>query len=82
MRCKLLVTGNYQQLTGATQMLKSSQVRAELRIGRDKLRELIQAGELEAIRTGDAPNSPYRITEESLDAYKERHRVEPVAAVG
>jgi excisionase family DNA binding protein len=62
-------------------MLKSAQVRADLRIGRDKLRELIQAGELEAIRTGDAPNSPYRITEESLAAYKDRHAVTPTAAV-
>lgn len=61
-------------------MLKSAQVRAELGIGRDKLRELIHTGELDAIRTGDAPNSPYRITEESFAAYKERHRVVPAAA--
>lgn len=61
-------------------MLTSAQVRAELRIGRDKLRELIQGGEFEgAIRTGDAPNSPYRIPEESLAAYKERHKVASVA---
>ena len=60
-------------------MLKSAQVRAELGIGRDKLRELILAGELEAIRTGDAPNSPYRISEESLADYKRRHTVVPVA---
>lgn len=62
-------------------MLTSAQVRAELRIGRDKLRELIQGGELEAIQTGDAPNSPYRITEESLAAYLERRKVVPAAAV-
>jgi excisionase family DNA binding protein len=62
-------------------MLTSAQVRAELRIGRDKLRELIQAGELEAIRTGDAHSSPYRIPEESVAAYKERHKVVP-AGVG
>ncbi len=61
-------------------MLTSAQVRAELRIGRDKLRELIQGGELEAIQTGDKPNSPYRFTEESLAAYLERRKVVPVAA--
>lgn len=58
-------------------MLTSAQVRAELRIGRDKLRELIQAGEIEAIRTGDAPNSHYRFTEEALAAYVESHKVMP-----
>jgi excisionase family DNA binding protein len=62
-------------------MLTSAQVRAELRIGRDKLRELIQAGELDAIKIGDEPNSPYRISEDSLAAYVERHKVEPAAAV-
>jgi excisionase family DNA binding protein len=61
-------------------MLTSAQVRAELRIGRDKLRELIQAGEIEAIQTGDAPNSPYRFTEEALAAYLERRKVVPVTA--
>jgi hypothetical protein len=61
-------------------MLTSAQVRAELRIGRDKLRELIQGGELEAIQTSDAPNAPYRISEESLAAYKERRKVVPVPA--
>lgn len=61
-------------------MLTSAQVRAELRIGRDKLRELIREGELEAIRTGDAPNSHYRISEESFAAYKERRKVIPVRA--
>jgi excisionase family DNA binding protein len=60
-------------------MLTSAQVRAELRIGRDKLRELIRDGELEAIQTGDKPNSPYRITEESVTAYIERRKV-PVTA--
>lgn len=61
-------------------MLTSAQVREDLRIGRDKLRELIVSGELEAIQTTDARNAPYRITEESLAAYKERHRVVPAEA--
>lgn len=58
-------------------MLTSAQVRSELRIGRDKLRELITSGELEAIRTGDSPNAHYRISEESLADYKERRKVVP-----
>lgn len=61
-------------------MLTSAQVRAELSIGRDKLRELIQAGELDAIQTGDKHSSPYRISEASVAAYIERHKVEPVTA--
>jgi excisionase family DNA binding protein len=61
-------------------MLTSAQVREDLRIGRDKLRELIQAGELDAIQTSDAPNAHYRITEESLAAYKERRKVVPSPA--
>lgn len=58
-------------------MLTSAEVRERLRIGRDKLRELIEAGELEAIKTGDARNSHYRISEESLGAYIERRKVTP-----
>lgn len=61
-------------------MLTSAQVRAELRIGRDKLRELVLAGEIEAIRIGDGPTAPYRISEEALAAYKERRKVVPVTA--
>jgi len=61
-------------------MLTSAQVREDLCIGRDKLRELIRSGELEAIQDGDAHNAPYRITEESLAAYKERHKVVPAKA--
>lgn len=62
-------------------MLTSAQVRADLRIGRDKLAELIKTGELEAVKLGTAPNAPYRVSEESLAAYKERHRVVPAEAV-
>lgn len=58
-------------------MLTSAEVRDRLGIGRDKLRELIQGGELEAIKTGDAPNAPYRITEEALADYIERRKVVP-----
>lgn len=59
-------------------MLTSAQARKRLGIGRDKLRELILSGELAAIRTGDAPNSHYRISEESLADFIERHKVQPV----
>lgn len=74
----MLVIGKNRQLTESDhRMLTSAQVRAELRIGRDKLRELIDGGELEAYKTGTAPNSHYRITEASLAAYKERVKVVP-----
>jgi excisionase family DNA binding protein len=61
-------------------MLTSAQVREHLGIGRDKLRELITTGELEAIKMGDAHSAPYRISEESLAAYIERRKVQPVKA--
>lgn len=56
-------------------MLKRSEVLKRLGIGKDKYLELVRTGELTAIRTGDAPNSPYRVTEESLAAYIERRKV-------
>lgn len=62
-------------------MLTSAQVRERLGIGRDKLRELITSGELEAIRIGDSHSSPYRISEESLAAYIEHRTVQPAQAV-
>ena len=61
-------------------MLTSKQVRERLSIGRDKLRELIQTGQLEAIRTGDTRNAHYRFTEEALAAYIERRTVTPARA--
>jgi excisionase family DNA binding protein len=60
-------------------MLTSAEVRKRLGIGRDKLRELIQTGELEAIKTGDAVNAPYRVSEEALAAYIESRKVRPEA---
>lgn len=59
-------------------MLTSAEARDRIGISRPKLEALIRAGEIEAIKTGDAPNSHYRISEESVTAYIERHRVVPV----
>lgn len=61
-------------------MLTSAEARERIGISRPTLEALIKAGEIEAIKTGDAPNSHYRITEESVDAYIERHRVVPAKA--
>lgn len=61
-------------------MLTATQVRQRLGVGRAKVSELIQTGELEAVKIGDAPNSPYRISEEALAAYIERRKVVPAAA--
>ena len=60
-------------------MLTSREVCQRLSIGRDKLRELIVTGELEAMKTADAVNAPYRISEEDLAAYIERRKVRPEA---
>lgn len=56
-------------------MLTGRQVRERLGIGRDKLRELIHSGEIEAIRTGDGPTAPYRISEEALAEFIKRKTV-------
>lgn len=61
-------------------MLTSAQARERLGISRAKLEALIHEGEIEAIKTGDAPNSHYRISEEAIAAYIERRRV-PATAV-
>lgn len=54
-------------------MLTSAEVRERLGISRDKLRLLIASGELEAMKISNAPNSHYRISEEALADYMERH---------
>ena len=61
-------------------MLTSAQARERIGISRKELEELIHSGELEAIKTGDAPNSHFRISEESLAAYLERRKVVPAQA--
>lgn len=61
-------------------MLTSAEARGQLGISRAKLEALIREGEIEAIKTGGAPNSHYRISEDSIAAYIERHKVVPVAA--
>lgn len=58
-------------------MLTATQVRQRLGIGRDKLRELIQSGQLTAIRLGDSPNAEYRISEEALADFIRRQTVRP-----
>lgn len=61
-------------------MLTSAEARKRIGISRPKLEALIRTGEIDAIKTGDAPNSHYRISEESVAAYIERRRVVPVTA--
>lgn len=58
-------------------MLKRAEVRRRLGIGKEKYLELVRTGQLEAIKAGDAPNSPYLVTEESLAAFIDRNRVIP-----
>jgi excisionase family DNA binding protein len=61
-------------------LLTSAEARSRIGVSRAKLEALIREGEIEAIKTGSAPNSHYRISEESLAAYIERHKVPAVAA--
>lgn len=61
-------------------MLTSAEARERLRVSRFTLEALIRTGEIEAFKTGSAPNSHFRITEESVDAYLERHKIVPAAA--
>lgn len=56
-------------------MLTRSEVCKRLRIGKNTYHELIKSGELQAIRTGTAPNSPYKVSEEALADYIERSKV-------
>lgn len=48
-----------------------------LQVDRVKIRNLINEGQFEAIKLGDAPNSHVRIDEESFKAYLERAKVQP-----
>lgn len=66
-----------QATTGDAELLTSAEARARIGVSRFTLEALIREGEIEAIKTGSAPNSHYRISEESLAAYIERHKVEP-----
>jgi len=61
-------------------MLKRSEVCRRLGIGKNEFVRLARTGELTAIRTGDAPNSPYKVSEEALAEYIERRKVRPEAA--
>lgn len=59
--------------------LSTRQVREILGVSRPFVRKLIDAGELTAIKAGDARNSPVRIDEDSVNAYIERRRVKASA---
>jgi excisionase family DNA binding protein len=62
-------------------MLTSAEACERIGVNRNLLARLIRDGELDgAIKTGDAPNSHYRIPEEAVAAYLERRRVVPVMA--
>lgn len=60
----------------AVNFMTGQQVRAVLGISKAKFLELVNSGELDAIKIG----SHFRVDEESLRAYILRHRVPPRAA--
>ena len=57
--------------------LSGREVQARLKIGRETLRKLINAGELDAFKIGNGRTSDLRVTEQSIQDYIERHRVVP-----
>ncbi|HEY6279513.1 MAG TPA: helix-turn-helix domain-containing protein [Streptosporangiaceae bacterium] len=61
-------------------MLTASQVCERLRISRETLRQLIQSGQITAIRVGPGPTAHVRISEDALAEYVERQTVKPAAS--
>ena len=57
--------------------LTGKQVRDVLGISKAMFHKLVKDGELTGIRLGDGPLAPYRISEESLQSYIDRHRHQP-----
>jgi excisionase family DNA binding protein len=58
-------------------MLTRAEVCKRLGIGKDTFLGLVRSGELAAIRTGNRPTSPYKVSEEDLADYIKRSRVVP-----
>jgi excisionase family DNA binding protein len=52
-----------------------NEVADKLRVSRDTVVRLIRAGELTAIKTGEARTAPLRVLTASLDEFLERHTV-------
>lgn len=61
-------------------MLRRNQVRKRLGISKAKFLELVNTGQLPAIRLSDAPNSPFLISEADLQDFIKRSRVKPARA--
>jgi excisionase family DNA binding protein len=61
-------------------LLTAAEARERIGVSREQLRRLILAGEIRAHKTGGARNSHYRISEEAIAAYLERHEAAPVKA--
>ena len=56
--------------------LSARQARERIGVSRETLRKLIRSGVLTAHKSGTAPNSHYRITEEAVADYLKRQTVE------
>jgi len=61
-------------------MLTSAEARKRLGVSRSKLQALIHDGEIEAIKIGPGRTSHLRISEEAIDAYLKRSKVQPAKA--
>jgi len=59
-------------MTEPVRWLSVAQVARRLHFSKDHVRTLIQSGVIYGVKTGPRPNSPYRVTEQAVDAYLAR----------
>jgi excisionase family DNA binding protein len=61
-------------------LLTAAEAAERLGVVPEHVRRLVRSGDLEAHKTGSAPNSHLRISESAIAAYLARHRVTPAEA--
>jgi excisionase family DNA binding protein len=66
--------------TGDAKLLTAAEARERIGVSREQLRRLIKDGEIQAHKTGGAVNSHYRISEQAVADYLERHAAVPAKA--
>lgn len=62
-------------------MLTAAEAAVRLGVVPEQVRRLVRSGDLVAHKTGGAPNSHLRISEQAIADYLERRKVVPAAAV-
>ena len=59
-------------MTAPVRWLSVAQAARRLHFSTDHVRTLIQSGVIYGVKTGTGRNSPYRVTEQAVDAYLAR----------